>query len=223
MSLRLLKASILPLTLAVSLSACQQERPTTTKAEPAATMAAAAPVKVDVSGIKLRGSFNPEEVLLIDGGQQKTMRYIAPQIRTAVRALGFGGVGQYAVLRGTRATLRIASKRPVFVFAVPSNAQPESYYTLANFAQRDNGTREVIVGGGYMSYSTGINKDRVVLSSVEPLPDQSKAPKNFTLYAATPNAPLTPGEYAMVFYNSQIRAAGFAPGADSYFDFGIDN
>lgn len=221
MSLRLLKNLILPLTLILGLSACKQDRPvTTTEAPPAA---APAPVKINISGIKLRNSLNPEDVVLIDGGQQKTMRYMAPQMRTAARALGFGGVGQYAVLKGTRATLRIGTKQPVFVFAIPSNAQPDSYYTVANLATRDNGSREVIVGGGYMSYSTGISKDRVVPTSAEPLPDQSKAPKNHTLFAATVNAPLAAGEYALIFYNSQFRTAGFVPGADSYFDFGVDN
>ncbi len=220
MSSRLLKSSILPLMLVFALPACKQERPVTTiESAPVAQ----ALVKVNTGSIKLRTTFNPEEVVLVDGTQQKTMRYMTPQIRTAARALGFGGVGQYAVLRGTRATLRVSSRQPVFVFAVPSNAQAESYFTLANFATRDNGTREVIVGGGYMSYSTGINKDRVVPTSVEPLSDQTKAPKNFTLYAAMPNAPMNSGEYAMVFYNSQIRAVGFAPSADSYFDFGVDN
>jgi hypothetical protein len=35
--------------------------------------------------------------------------------------------------------------------------------------------------------------------------------------------PLPPGEYAMVLYNSQVRAVGyFASGLDSYFDFGVD-
>lgn len=218
----LLKIAILPVALALALTACKQDRPVTTTAEPAQA-APQAPVKINFGDIKLRTAFNPEEVLLVDGSQQKPMRYLTPQIRTAARALGFGGVGQYAVLKGTRATLRVASKRPVFVFAVPSNAQADSYYTLANFATRDNGTREVIVGGGYMSYSTGINKDRVVPTSAEPLPDQSKAPKNHTLYAATVNAPLAAGEYALIFYNSQFRASGFVPGADSYFDFGIDN
>lgn len=220
MYLRLMKFSLLPLVLALSLSACKQDRPTTTTEAPAVVPAS---VKVNFANIKIRSNLSPEDVVLIDGAQQKTMRYTTPQIRTAVRALGFGGVGQYAVLRGTRASLRLANKQPIFVFAVPSNAQPESYFTVANFATRDNGTREVIVGGGYMSYSTGINKDRVVATSAEPLPDQSKAPKNHTLYAATVNAQLSTGEYALIFYNSQFRSAGFVPGADSYFDFGVDN
>ncbi|ALJ35149.1 MULTISPECIES: hypothetical protein [Azospirillum] len=216
---RVLQASVLASVLALSLAGCNERRPTTTIDEPAAV----APAKINFAEIKVKGPFNPEEVVLFDNGQQRSMRYLTPQMRTAVRALGFGGVGQYAVLRGTRATLRVAGGQPVFLFAVPSNAQPESYFTLANFATRDNGTREVIVGGGYMSYSTGVNKDRVVPTTVAMLPDQSKAPKNYTLYAATVNAPLKAGEYAIIFYSSQVRGAAFAQvNGDSYFDFGID-
>ena len=45
---------------------------------------------------------------------------------------------------------------------VPENAQPESYVTLVNFAVRRNNTREVLVGGGYVTYETGIHRDRIV-------------------------------------------------------------
>ncbi|MEJ1961466.1 MAG: hypothetical protein WDO56_07950 [Gammaproteobacteria bacterium] len=168
-------------------------------------------------------AFNPEEVILIDGDKHSTMRYIAPQMRTAARALGFGGVGSYAALSGTAATLRLKNTSPSFMVAVPTNAQPEGYVTLANFAVRKNGTREVQVGGGYMSYSTGINKDRVMPITVEKLPDQSKAPKDFIIYRVNVAKPLAGGEYAFILYNSQVKVVGyFLSGADSYFDFGVD-
>ncbi|MEJ0038538.1 MAG: hypothetical protein WDO68_21090 [Gammaproteobacteria bacterium] len=169
-------------------------------------------------------AFNPEEVILIDGDKQSTMRYIAPQMRTAARALGFGGVGSYASLPGTAATLRLKNASPSFMVAVPTNAQPEGYVTLASFAVRKNGTREVQVGGGYMSYSTGINKDRVMPITVEKAPDQGKAPKDFVLYRVSVSKPLAPGEYAFILYNSQVKVVGyFLGGADSYFDFGVDS
>ena len=168
-------------------------------------------------------AYNPEEVQLIDGDKQSTMKYLAPQMRTAARALGFGGVGSYAVLPGTAAVLRLKNRSPSFMVAVPSNAQPESYVTLANFAVRKNGTREVQVGGGYMSYSSGVNKDRVMPVTVEKLPDQGRAPKDFILYRVNVAKALEPGEYAFILYNSQVKVVGyFMSGADSYFDFGVD-
>jgi hypothetical protein len=175
------------------------------------------------SDLASRGAFNPEEVILVDGGQRESLRYLTPQMRSAARALGFGGFAQYAVLRGTRAALRLHDAKPEFLLAVPSNAQPESYYTLANFAVRNNGTREVLIGGGYMSYSTGIHRDRVVATTSSLASDQSGAPQGFTVYRIAVVSPLAPGEYAMVLYNSQVRVAGFfASGLDSYFDFGVD-
>ena len=159
----------------------------------------------------------------MDGSNKVVMHYLVPQIRTAVRALGFGGVAQYASLRGAQATMRLPSRQPVFMFAVPSHAQPESYFSMANFAVRDNGTREVLIGGGYMSYSTGIAQDRIVPTAMERLADQSKAPKDFTIYLATPKLPLAIGEYSLVFYNSQVHVTGFFSSAlDSYFDFGVN-
>lgn len=166
---------------------------------------------------------NPEEVTMYDGGTKVPMRYLAPQMRGAARALGFGGYAQYSVLNGTAAALRVKSKQPSFVVAIPSNAQPESYYTIASFAVRRNGSREVLVGGGYMSYSTGINKDRVVKATAVQESNQTAAPKNYIMYRVTPDAPMAPGEYAFILYNSQVKVAGyFASGLDSYFDFGID-
>jgi hypothetical protein len=175
------------------------------------------------SGGAVAGGMSPEEVILIDGETRSTMRYLAPQIRTAARALGFGGAASYAALPGTAATLRLKNPKPSFIVAIPTNAQPESYVTLASFAVRKNGTREVLIGGGYMSYSTGVNKDRVMPTTTEKQPDQSKAPKGFILYRVNTNAPLAKGEYAFILYNSQVKVVGwFAGGADSYFDFGVD-
>lgn len=170
-----------------------------------------------------RGGFNPEELMLIDAGVTTPMRYLTPQTRHAARAFGWGGVAGYAVLRGPKASLRLKSNQPEFLLAVPSNAQAESYYTLVNLAVRNNGSREIMVGGGYMSYSSGVATDRIIRTTSEKLADQSGAPKDFVIYRIKTESPLPPGEYAMVLYNSQIRAVGyFASGLDSYFDFGVD-
>ena len=86
-----------------------------------------------------------------------------------------------------------------------------------------NGTREVMIGGGYMSYSSGINKDRVVAMTEATLDDQSRAPNGYELHEIAPAKDLPPGEYAVVLYNSEVKVAGwFVSGRDSYFDFGID-
>ncbi len=172
-----------------------------------------------------RGAFNPEEVVVADGGQDTSLRYIAPQKRVAARGLGFGGLASYMVLSGTRAAKRVASRQPTFLLAVPSNAQPESYYTLASFAVRPNNTREVLVGGGggFYSYSTGVTRDRIMPTSAERLSDQSKAPNGFTIYKISVTRPLAIGEYGLILYNSQVGVTGFfGTGVDSCFDFGID-
>lgn len=166
---------------------------------------------------------SPEEISVDDGTSVQQMRYLTPNMRQAVRAFGYGGVAQYASLNGATAALRLASNQPRFVVAVPKNAQAQSYVTLVNLAVRRNGTREVMVGGGYLSYSTGINKDRVVAMSDRTLDDQSRAPKGYELHEIAPAAELAPGEYAVVLYNSEVKVAGwFVSGRDSYFDFGID-
>lgn len=169
------------------------------------------------------GDFNPEEVILTDGGQKSSMKYLSPTLRSAARGLGFGGVASYSVLNGPKAALRLKSPEPSFLVAIPSNAQPESYFNLVSMAVRKNQSREVLIGGGYMSYSTGVARDRVVATTATKAASQSRAPKNFVLYEVKVGAPLKPGEYAFVLYNSQVKAAGFfMSGMDSYFDFGVD-
>lgn len=166
---------------------------------------------------------NPEEIVLLDNGQEKSMKYIIPEIRTAARALGFGGVATYAVMRGDHAQLRTANKTPSFLVSVPKNAQPDSYMTLANFAVRRNNSREVLMGGGYMSYSSGIHPDRIMPVTFEKIEDQSRATKDFVIYKLTPKSPLIPGEYAVVLYTSEVRTVGFfGQASNSCFDFGID-
>lgn len=171
----------------------------------------------------MAGGWNPEEIILIDAGERTPMRYLTPQMRSAVRALGYGGMAQYAVLRGVRASLRLKSTQPEFLLAVPSNAQPDSYFTLVSLAVRKNNSREIMVGGGYMSYSSGVATDRIVATTSERSSDQSAAPEGFVTYHIKAASPLPAGEYAVVLYNSQIRTVGyFASGLDSYYDFGVD-
>jgi hypothetical protein len=168
---------------------------------------------------------SPSDVLIVDGGVTKPMRYLNPQVRSAARALGFGGFATYASLYGTAASARTRNTLPTFLVSVPNQAQPQSYVTLASLAVRRNNTREVMIGGGYMSYSSGITSDRVIPADNEVLPDQAKAQKGFTIYKITPRKPLLPGEYAVVLYTGEMHglvSAWFSVGANSYFDFGVD-
>jgi hypothetical protein len=175
------------------------------------------------SSAKAAGGYNPEEVTLVVDGSASTMQYIIPQTRTAARALGLGGFATYASLSGPKALRRLTSNTPEFIVSVPKNAQATNYLTLANFEVRKNDTREVLTGGGYMSYSSGIHKNRVVPVRSEALADQSAAREGFVLHKITPEQPMKPGEYALVLYTGEMRTAGFfAQAANSYFDFGID-
>jgi hypothetical protein len=168
-------------------------------------------------------SVNPEEVVAVVNGQESTMQYLVPTMRTAARALGFGGVASYATLSGTTAARRLPASGVEFIVSVPKNAQVAGYVTLASFVTRKNGTREVSTGGGYMSYSTGINKDHVIPIKSEALADQSRARDGFVLYRVSATNALPSGEYALVLYTAEVRTVGFfAAGANSFFDFGVD-
>jgi hypothetical protein len=76
-----------------------------------------------------------------------------------------------------------------------------------------------------MSYSTGVNTDRIVAVSAERSPDQSKAQNGFTIYRIRPSSALKPGEYAVILYTTEMKglvSAWFAGAGNAYFDFGID-
>lgn len=188
----------------------------------AAPAAGAAPAG-RAAPVAASNAINPEEAIVVQNGQETSMQYIVAQMRTAARALGFGGMASYATLTGTRAARRLPSEGFEFIVSVPKNAQVAGYVTIASFAIRNNGTREVSTGGGYMSYSSGINKDRVVPISSEQLADQSRAREGFVLYKVKPERALPVGEYALIFYTAEVRVAGFfAQAANSFYDFGVD-
>lgn len=191
------------------------------------------PVKADTkSGQKEKDQsdanrLNPEEIIFLDDGQEKTMSYVMPEIRTGARAFGFGGVSSQSVLRGDQAQLRTTNKTPSFLASVPKNIQPSSYITLTSLDIRKNESREVVVGGGFMSYSSGIQPDRIMPMIFEKMGDQARAAKDFVLYKMTSQNALTPGEYALFVYTKEVRSTGFlgglfGQGANPCFDFGVD-
>jgi hypothetical protein len=163
------------------------------------------------------------DLYIVQDGARVTMRSITAQVRTAARAFGFGGVAQYAVLMGNRALYRLPNNHPVFIVAAPSNVQPQGLFTLARFEPRPNGSREVLIGGGFISYSTGIAPDRQVAMNVAVAANQAGAPAGTTLYELTPATALAPGEYAMIVAigaQTSVPMGGGMPG--TYYDFGVD-
>ncbi len=186
---------------------------------------ASAPASGSTTAAAASDVMKPSEVIMIDGAESKAMQYLNPQTRSAARGLGFGGVASYSVLRGAAATLRTKNTAPSFLVAVPNQAQAASYFTLASFAVRKNASREVMIGGGYMSYSTGIHPDRVMAVKSEKHSDQARAPKDFTIYKITPEKALVAGEYAVILYSGEMQGlvgTWFSGTGNAYFDFGVD-
>ena len=156
------------------------------------------------------------DVYAVVGGQRTVMRAIVVSTRTQARP--FAGVRQYAVMPGPAAQVRVASDA-TFIVAAPSNVQPQGMITLAWFETRGN-VREILVGGGYMSYSTGIHPDRIIQVTMTQASSQSGAPAGMTLYTVTPNAPLAGGEYALVVMGQMQQGYAGIPG--TFYDFGVD-
>jgi hypothetical protein len=169
-------------------------------------------------------AYNPEEVMLVLDGKATSMQYVVAGSRTAARALGFGGVATYAVVNGGAAVRRVPKSGLEFLVSVPKNAQAPNYVSLAQLEVNDGQSRDVMVGGGFLSYSTGIDKDRLAKLTIEKLDDQTRATDGFILYRVKPSQDLAAGEYALVLYTGEVRTAGFfAQATNSYFDFGVDN
>jgi hypothetical protein len=165
------------------------------------------------------------QLTLVSGHERVQLRQITAQTRTAARAMGFGGVSQYAVLPGATAMYRLPTNQPTFLLAAPSNIQPQGLFTLARFEPRPNGTREVLIGGGYMSYSSGILAERQVQLNARQAPSQAGAPAGTILYELTPAAPIPPGEYAMIVSIGAQGGGnpyGGAGMAGTFYDFGVD-
>ena len=154
------------------------------------------------------------DVYAVVNGQRQQIRAIMVSTRTHARP--FAGVRQYAVMPGAAAQMRVPANAS-FVVAVPSNVQPQGVVVLAHFEAR-NGVREVLVGGGYMSWSTGIHPDRIIQVTMEPA--GGSAPAGHSLYTVRPNAELFPGEYALVVAGQMQQGYGGIPG--TFYDFGVD-
>jgi len=166
-----------------------------------------------------------DRVFLIDGETRTDMKYTQPSTRT--RFNPFGGTQQFAVLNGTRAAFRIKNRKPVFKMILPSNVQPSSVLALARLGERPNGSREILIGGGYMSFSAGLPKDRNVPINIEKAADQSEAPEGYELFEITPGTSLLSAEYSfMVVKAGPGASAGiFGMGSSAnynFYEFAVD-
>lgn len=189
----------------------------------AAGAGAGAPVAAGWWGSKLT-RIDVNRVFLLAGGKRHDMKYTRPGTRT--RALFFGGVQQFAVLGGRKAELRITDRHPVFEMILPNNVEPGSVLALGRLGVRRNGTREILIGGGYLSFSAGLPHDRNVPLTFEKARDQSMAPEGYLVYDIKPATALIPAEYAFMVVKGGGEAAGtFGAGASAsynFYDFGVD-
>lgn len=163
-------------------------------------------------------AYEADDMFVVSGGKPEQLEYAGSEIRAAARALGLGGAGVYAVLHGPAAKRTVPSN-PTFIIAIPKAAQPDSYVTLAHFAVRKNGDREVLVGNQVMfQFRLGIVKDRVVPITVTKAADQSKAGKGVVLYTITPAASLPAGQYA---FAEKLTSSGAGQVTGSFYDFQV--
>lgn len=160
-----------------------------------------------------------DRIYLLEGETRHDLKYTRPGTRTRAMIL-FGGLQQFAVLGGTRAALRITTRRPVFELILPNNVQPGSITALGLLGERSNGSREILIGGGYMSFSAGLSRDRNIAIVFAKAADQSAAPEGYDRYEVRPAAELKSGEYAFMIAKGSGDAGGvFGAGASASYDF----
>ena len=106
---------------------------------------------------------------------------------------------------------------------LPNNVEIPSVVTLGLLAERQNGTREILIGGGFMSISEGLPAERKMRLSYEKVADQSAAPEGYEIYRIKPAEPLRPGEYA--FMVNRPLGGGPMQGASftyNFYELGVD-
>ena len=134
-----------------------------------------------------------------------------------------GDIAIYAVLGGDAADLR-SDASPTFRIVLPTGGlQPQHRFVLAALAVRPNGTREILIGRGFINTPTDLPMDRRVRTAIAPAADQTRAPNGYAIYEVTPQAPLARGEYALVIYDREQEHTSRRGQAisDRFFDFGV--
>lgn len=153
--------------------------------------------------------YNPDDALMIANGDTRPLQYGTPGKRTAARALGFGGLVQYAILKGDHSLNRVKSGQPAFLVVISNNTKAEDSVVLVGLDVRKDDTREVPTGRGYFTFKSGFAADHVRETVLEKAEDQSRAPTGYTVYKVTAKQPLSHGEYALVLDGL-------------YYEFGVD-
>jgi hypothetical protein len=219
---KVIEAMLAPVAASPAAGAGAKETPSAPMREPAA--AAVENRLAGLWGSKLT-RIDADRIYLIEGETRHDMKYTRPGTRTKT-IFPFGGLQQFAVLGGARATLRVKSRTPVFELILPNNVQPSSITALGLLGERGNGSREILIGGGYMSFSAGLPKDRNIAITFEKAADQSAAPEGYDRYEIKPASALKNGEYAFMIAKGSGEAGGvFGAGASAsynFYEFAVD-
>lgn len=154
--------------------------------------------------------YNPDDVVLISNGDTTQLHYSTPGKRTAARALGFGGLVQYSILKGEKATQRVKGVQPTFLVVISNNTKPQDCVALVSLEIRKNNTREVATGSGYFTFKSGFAAEKLFETNIEKADDQSRAPTGYTIFKVTAKETLIAGEFALVLDGL-------------YYDFGLDD
>jgi len=189
----------------------------------AAVPAAAVPAAPGVASLwgSKQTRIDADRVFLLEGDKRTELKYTKPGTRSRF----IYAIQTFAVLPGTKSRLRIETKVPEFEMILPDNVEISSIVALALLAERENGTREILIGGGFMSFSQGLPKERNMKIAYEKTADQSGAPEGYEIYRIKPAMTLKPGEYAFMVSKPAGGTMGPIAGAGfnyNFYEIGID-
>lgn len=152
---------------------------------------------------------NPAGVVAIDGDRRVDL-YMVGQYGSKSK-MKLWSNEQVAMLPGTQAKIRLSSRTPSFEVPIPPNVDPETMVRLMRLAQKGDTRQGSLRVNSFdpMFRKVAQVTEGVLPTTLTPIQTTSAMPgmKRFTL---APAAPLEPGEYVVVLYDSQM------------WDFGID-
>ena len=192
-------------------------------AAPASPAAAAVPQPTAFSSLwgTKQSRIEVDRVFLLEGDKRSEMKFTRPGTRTRM----VFALQHFAVLGGLKARLRTENRSPEFEMILPNNVEVSSVIALGLLGDRPNGTREILIGGGYMTISQGLPKDRNIRIQYEKLADQSGVPEGYDLYRIKPVDALKAGEYAFMVNRPSggdlgpLASAGFSY---NFYELGVD-